>query len=140
MRTTLGLGWILARVKGVGFSTHCILLDATASAIGSADLSTYNHSHRPGQAESASIPMLYVAVRFGFVGLLKFVGQVLRESSSDVLSPTSKQNHKHNDLFSKTSAIRANLIYEAHIGEIAIQVKVDTSVDAMTEFPILFDS
>lgn len=59
---TLGLVWILARVSGVGVSTHCILLDAGVGAIETADLSTYNYSHRPGQEESASIPMLRLAV------------------------------------------------------------------------------
>lgn len=78
--------------------------------MGSADLSTYNYSHRPGQEESASMPMLYVAIRLGFVWLLKFVRQVLGKSSSDVLSSTSKQNPKHNDLLSKISAIGANLL------------------------------
>ena len=45
---------------------------------------------------------------------------MLEKSSPDNLDPTLKQNHKHNDLFSKTSTARANLIYKAHIGEITI--------------------
>ena len=62
MESTLGLGYIIVRDSGVWVSTHCILLDAGASATGTVDLSTYNYSHKPGQEESASMPMLCLAV------------------------------------------------------------------------------
>lgn len=38
MGSPLGFGWIFARVSGVGFSTHCILFDAGASEMETADL------------------------------------------------------------------------------------------------------
>ena len=46
---------------------------------------------------------------------------VRQKSSQDELSPTQKQNHKHNDIFRKIPATIISLTYEAHVGRIGIQ-------------------
>ena len=107
----------------------------------SADLSTYNYSHRPGQEESASMPMLYVAVRFGFVWLLKSVGQVLGKSLSDVFKPDLEAKSTSTTTYSaKPRQLELISYMRLTLAKLRYRVKVDTSIDAMTEFPILFDS
>lgn len=46
---------------------------------------------------------------------------VRQKSSQDELSPTQKQNHKHNDIFRRIPAAITSLTYEAHVGRIGIQ-------------------
>ena len=65
---------------------------------------------------------------------------VLGKSSSDVLSPISKQDQKHNYLFIKLWLLKLFSHVKITLGTLRFRVNIDTSIDAMTDFPILFDS